>query len=766
MGGYGRAELSPASDIDLLFLVRPRSEVSKATLRGLLYPLWDAGWQVGHAVRTPKEAVERAGIDLDAATASLSARLVAGSSEHFDEFQDRLRRWVSKERKNLIRRINDSTTQRHQRVDRAGWVLAPDLKDDVGGLRDVHRLGWLSAVTSERTDDPRIATAYELLVAVREALHAEAERKLDRVRIDLQPRLAARLGLEDERAADELMAEVHSAARTIEARSEGAADTLSGIVLGGPKRSGAVRELGGGIRIEDGYLTVEPGLPPEPGAAMRLIAAYAATGRALSGRARSWIEGAFGAGAFGVGAVERWDAGTRDAFLEILAAPHVTAALELLDHVDALRRLLPEWSRVRGLAQHDPYHRYTVDGHLFVAMAEVHRVMTEDPFAKIAAQEAGDLHALRLATLLHDVGKGSGFDHSVAGEEIARSICTRIGVDDTTAHEVPALVRHHLLLVDTATRRDLDDGAVISEVAETIGDPRLLRLLYILSVADGMATGPEGWSEWKGALTKELFRKTLIALETGEVPTRSDVVDRAREVEAYEPSLAGRAQALLETLPPSYLESSAVEDVADELRLLLKPPQPGEVRYRVYEGAVESTIAVCTVDRPGTLARTAGVLSLNRISVLRAQAFSTTTGHALERFIVRSGEPDALRRFTSDLEAAYSGRLALEARLDRKVADYSIGTRVEANVRVLNDASAHSTVVEVRAPDTLGLLYAIAAALTDLDLDIHVAKIDTLGERVVDSFYVRTSSGGKLNEEQAAEVERSIVHRIDRLFNR
>jgi [protein-PII] uridylyltransferase len=294
----------------------------------------------------------------------------------------------------------------------------------------------------------------------------------------------------------------------------------------------------------------------------------------------------------------------------------------------------------------------------------------------------------------------------------------------------------------------------------------MLRLLYILAAADGRATGPEAWSEWKATLVRDLYRRALIAVETGELPARNDVSTRAREIESYEPTLAGRAQSILSSLPPSYLDSVPVPDMVDELRLLLQRPGPGEVRCRVEPSteAGEVAVTVCALDRPGTLARTAGVLALHRVSVRRAQAYSTNDGIALERFLVHPEAEPAWDRFVADLEAAYSGRLALDARLERKIADYRPPTSVDADVRVLAGASETSTVIEVRAPDTLGLLYAITSAISALDLDINVAKIDTLGERIVDAFYVRTSWGSSLDEEQGREVERSILHRIEKLF--
>ncbi|MDQ4143470.1 MAG: hypothetical protein M3198_06965, partial [Actinomycetota bacterium] len=359
-----------------------------------------------------------------------------------------------------------------------------------------------------------------------------------------------------------------------------------------------------------------------------------------------------------------------------------------------------------------------------------------------------------------------GVDHSISGERIARAAATRMGMRKEHVDDVAALVLHHLLLADTATRRDLDDGIVIEQTAKKIGTATRLRLLYILTLADGRATGPAAWSDWKATLVRDLYRKSLMALETGRIPSRSSVVERAGQVEAYEPSLAGRVESVLTTLPPSYIDSVGIPDMVDEIRLLLRAPRPGEVCWRRDETgeSEQSVITICATDRPGTLARAAGVLALNRIPVLRAQAYSTSDGFALERFIVGSLAETQWDRFGSDLEAAYGGRLAVDSHVERKARDYRPPGPVEPEVRIASEASRDSTVIEVRAPDALGLLYALASALTDLDLDIHVAKIDTMASRVVDVFYVRTLWGSPLDVDQIAEVQRSIEHRITRLF--
>jgi [protein-PII] uridylyltransferase len=805
VGGYGRGELSPHSDVDLLILVDDKRRPSPEDLRGLLYPLWDAGFQVGHAVCSPKEAIERARGDLEAATSLLEARLVAGPVGLMDELTGRRRRWLERDGRRLARRLLEVTAERHLRVERAGWVLAPDLKQDVGGLRDLHAVGWLAAVAGwpRPAGRPELVRAGELLLAVREALHGQTRRKTDRVRADLQPAVAKALGLDGDDGVDRLMAAVHTAARTIEYLAAVETRTLAERLLGGPRRSGLVRRLEpGGIRLEDGLLvadatdagragppaadvgapsgrvaqsgtggsplstgTLEPAADPEAEVllAMRLLAARARTGRQIARPTLAWLERTFDRGP-----LEAWSEQLRTAFLTVLRGPEAVGACELLDHVGGWPVLLPEWGSVRGRVQHDPWHRYTVDGHAFAAAAEVSRLLEQDERAARTAEAAGDLDALYLAAMFHDIGKGSGEDHSVAGELLTRRALARMGLDADEVEEVAVLVRHHLLLVETATRRDLDDPSVVEGVASALGSPRRLRLLHLLTVADGLATGPAAWNDWKGTLVADLAARVLHVLERGAPPAPGDPEALAASIEAARPALAGKAARLLATLPDSFVTTlGAVEvaELAEELELLADPPGPGGVRYRVDpSGGGHGLVTVCATDRPGTLARTTGVLALHRVSVLRAHVWSTSAGLALQRFAVQAPATLRWQRLGADLDAAWAGRLAVEARLERKARDYRPVSPVEPDVRVLPDESAHSTVVEVRAADALGLLHAIAAALGDLDLDVRVAKIDTLGDRVVDTFYVRSPWGAKLSDEQADELTLAIRHRTSRLL--
>jgi [protein-PII] uridylyltransferase len=764
VGGYGRGELSPRSDLDLL-VVTAGEEPAKERLQALLYPLWDAGLEVGHAVRSPAQSIEHAAADLETATALLSARLVAGDPDAFEALLAARGRWLESERRTLAQRILRAVAERHERAGRAGWALAPNLKEGIGGLRDLHAVNWMGAVAGGGSGPgPVLRAAAETLLALREALHAEVKRKTDEVRIDLQPSLARRLGLP---GPDILMTEVHTAARTIEHRAGMELAAAAEQVLGGPRTSGRVIDLGNGIRLSDGELTLAAAALPANGdlvPALRLLAARSGGRHPVVAPLHDWL-----AVCFDRAPLDRWDERARSAFDDLLAGPESLAAFELLDYSGGWPVLLPEWTRVRGLAQYDPYHRFTVDGHLFATVAEVTSAVGAERPASAAAEAAGDLRTLYLAALLHDIGKGSGSDHSIEGARLARSAANRMGLAADDTDEVAGLVRHHLLLANTATRRDLDDPAVVRMVAETVGDARRLHLLYLLTIADARATGPEAWTEWKDALVRELYNKALRVLEPGPIVHGDAVAARAVEIAAHAPDLVSIATSLLGSFPPSYLRSASAADLAEELRLVLAARElshGGGAKWRLDTDPRhgQPTLTVCVPDRPGTLARTAGVLALNQVSVLRAQAYATSDGLALERFVIDPGPHVDWARVTGDLDAAWTGRLAVEARLARKARDYRRGDYPAPEVRVLPDESAASTVVEVRAPDALGLLYAIAAALADLDLDLHVAKIDTRGQRVVDVFYVRAPGGAKLGDDQAAEVRLAIRHRVQRLL--
>lgn len=757
-GGYGRAELSPGSDIDLL-LVSGSPEVAADALRALLYPLWDAGLQVGHAAVTPAEAIERTQRDFHAATALLTARFIAGNPDLWRDLADRRKRWIQQNSRSLTRQIVSSVGERRNHALRAGWALAPDLKEHTGGLRDVHAALWLRVVAGDDARNDAMEAASDVLLAARDALHAEMRRKVDKLRIDLQAAVAGRLGFTGGEAADELMSEVHGAARVIERESTVLINGLEEAVTGGPRRSGMAVTPFAGIWIRDGFVDVERSVEPAPALGVRVATLTASSGRPLRRGVYAWLERCFA----GLSAVE-WDDELRASFIGLLDSANAMRGLEILDGAGAWSALLPEMNQIRCRAQHDPYHHFTVDAHSFAAVEEARAAMDDVAIAPFLDRD--DRAILLLGTLLHDIGKGSGIDHSVAGEGLARGACTRMGWPADVVEDVCALVRWHLLLPDTATRRDLEDGGVVEETARTISSARRARLLYALAMADGRATGPAAWTSWKASLVLELYRKVVIALETGEIPVRRSVAERAHEVEAYEPGLAGRAEKILASLPASYGATTSLPEMADEIHLLLAAPAPGQVRARIEAGLEQgqSVVTVCVVDRPGALAKTAGVLALRGLSVLSARAYSTTTGLGLQRFVVRDGPAGTTQELVDDLEAAYGGRLAVDARIAEKIRHYATESPLPADVRILQDQSPHSTIIEVRARDALGLLFVVTAALADLDLDIHLAKIDTRTDRVVDVFYVRGPDGSKLDDRQALEATRSIHNRLGRFF--
>ena len=444
---------------------------------------------------------------------------------------------------------------------------------------------------------------------------------------------------------------------------------------------------------------------------------------------------------------------------------------EALDHEGVLARLLPEWEHVRSRPQRNAYHRYTVDRHLLEAVAQCARLLDagekrfepghEIDVEAVVARACRRPELLLLGALLHDISKGMAGDHSEVGEHTAESVVRRMGFDSEAREILPWLVRNHLLMADVATKRDLSDASVADNVAAACsGDAERLRLLYLLTIGDSKATGPAAWNPSKAALVRDLFVKAATAIERGEAKA---VANDRREV-LHERLGDERAGSFLARLPEQYVLAFDVETMCMHEELLRDSPT---VRCeRIAGGHV--VITVVADDRPGLLGTLAGALTVAGLDVLEASLFGTTDGLALDVF--HGADPfgrvadDGGARVTETIERALAGDIDLAVKVDERRRAYAPITKPsapEVHVDVHSDQSETDTLVEVHADDDIGLLYRLASAFTDLSLDVRIAKVATLGKRVVDVFYVRDSDGGKIDDPDAVTRLRATL--VDRM---
>jgi [protein-PII] uridylyltransferase len=723
VGGYGRAELSPGSDLDVVLLHTGRKDVRELAER-IWYPLWDAGLKLGHGVRTVKEALALAASDLDTATSLLDARLIAGDSALSQELARRAEaQWQSRSDR-WLPIVGQAVGDRHARAGDVAFLLEPDLKEGRGGLRDVHAQHWAEAARPILLDDDHaaLAAAYDTLLDVRVALHRRTGKASDRLLLQEQDGVAADLGYSDARqsdlghpsGADALMAEVAAAARTIAWTSDETWDRILSSVKGPRGRSApADRHVGPGIVIRDGVVELTADADPLSDATivLRAGAAAAEAGLRLSRAAVDRL--AVEAAPLG----DPWPEEARLAFVRLLGTgPAAIPVIETLDQRGLMTRTLPEWEAVRNRPQRNAYHRFTVDRHLCEAAAEAARLTSR--------VRRPDL--LLVGALLHDIGKGYPGDHSEAGVSLVDKIAPRMGFPPDDVTILKTLVRHHLLLAETATRRDLTDEATISTVSAAVGNQTTLELLAALTEADSLATGPAAWGSWKAGLIAELVERTS-------------------------PVLAGqRARTAPEPPPDGTVELIARARLAEALVL-------------DGEGPLVTLVAP---DRPGLFWRVAGTLALHGLDVVSARAWSSADGFAIERFRVQSvfGRQPDWSAVESDVNRVLAGKLSLEARLADRARDYAASPRpptaapARIEVSVDNEASDSATVIEVRAPDRIGTLYRITKALAELELDVRLAKVTSLGHEVVDAFYVVDQNGAKLtDDEHLHEIQRGIA---------
>jgi [protein-PII] uridylyltransferase len=698
VGGYGRSELTPGSDLDVV-LVHERPGDIKELADRLWYPIWDAGVGLDHSVRTVDEAAAVAREDLKAALGLLDARHVAGDPALTARVRELvLGHW----RRDARRRLPEVAAAARERAERNGelaFLLEPDLKECRGGLRDVHAMTAAAAAWIVDAPAERVRTAATRLLDVRVVLHRRGSRPSDRLVLQEQSPVAAEMGLPD---ADALMREVYEAARTIAFAADQTWHRVEAAFRPAPRRlfrsSAPVRRpLADDVVEQDGEVVLARDADPagDPALVLRVAAAAAQSDLPIAPRALERLAAEAGS------LPQPWPSEARGDFVAMLGAGRALVhVIEALDQAGLFGRLLPEWERVRCKPQRNAVHRFTVDRHLVEAAVE----------ASALTRRVSRPDLLLLGALLHDIGKGFPGDHTGAGVEIVPVIAARMGLDAHDADVLTALVQHHLLLPDTATRRDLDDPATVQLVTDAVQDRSRLDLLHALTEADALATGPAAWGEWKAGLV-------------------SDLVVRAAAV------LAGESPPEPETLDERQQQLAA----------------SGELTVDV-EG---ERVTVIAPDRPGLLWRWSGVLSLHRLAIRSATATSVganavTVFHVSPRF----GSPPDWSLVRADVRRAYDDALPIAAALAERERAYARGSAVVVPPRVLwmDEASSAATVVEVRAHDRIGLLYRLTRALADAGLDVRSARMTTLGAEVVDAFYV-TDGSGALVTDRALRVE-------------
>ncbi|MFC8174363.1 [protein-PII] uridylyltransferase [Streptomyces sp. NPDC057235] len=748
VGGYGRSELSPRSDLDLLLLHDDTAD--KAAIAALAdriwYPVWDLGLALDHSVRTPAEARATAADDLKAHLGLLDARPLAGDAGLVAALRTTvLADWRNQAPKRLPE-LDELCRERAERMGELQFLLEPDLKEARGGLRDAQALravaaSWLADAPREGLDRARRA-----LLDARDALHLATGRATDRLALQEQDAVAAELGLLD---ADTLLREVYEAARTISyatdvtwrevnrvLKARSARPRLRSLLgRSGGKPPVERTPLAEGVVEMDGEVVLARTARPErdPVLPLRAAAAAAQSGLPLSPHAVRRLA------ATAKPLPVPWPAEAREELVTLLGAGEATVPVwEALEAEGIVTRLLPDWERVRCRPQRNPVHTWTVDRHLVETAVR----------AASLTRRVGRPDLLLVAALLHDIGKGWPGDHSVAGETIARDLAARVGFDRTDTATVATAVRHHLLLVETATRRDLDDPATVQSVAAAVGTLGTLELLHALTEADALATGPAAWSSWRASLVADLVKRVAGVLAGEPLPDPEAAAPSAEQerlaVEALrtgEPVLALHTQAERRTEGDG--DDTAPEPVGVELVIALP-------------------------DQPGVLPAVAGVLALHRLTVraadLRAVDLPTGlgTGSVLVldwRVAAEYGSLPEAARLRADLVRALDGSLDIPARLAEREAAYPRRRGLTAPPPRVTVAAADSrlaTVIEVRAQDAPGLLHRVGRALEGAAVRVRSAHVSTLGANAVDTLYVTRPDGSLLPPEEAVDLARTL----------
>jgi len=796
LGGTGRGEMAPYSDLDLMFLINERTPWNEQVIGTLLYILWDLKLKVGQSVRTPHEVVAAAKDDMTIRTALLEGRWLWGDEElHIDAMRRFRAKVVAHTARDYVAAKLAERDERHRRMGDSRYVVEPNVKDGKGGLRDLHTLYWIGQYVfgvespAELVDKGlfsaaefrRFERAERFFWSVRCHLHLAAGRAEERLGFDMQQQIAAAMRYADRpgKSAVERFMQFYF----LNAKAVG---DLTGLFLaqldeqmGDKGRRFALPTFRrrpkrlDGFTLDRGRLSIpsDNWFAEDPVRLVELFALAAREGLEIHPNAMR----AASRDARHVDQV-RDDARANALFLDVLTArdkPDV--ALRWMNEAGVFGRFVPDFGRVVAQMQFDMYHHYTVDEHSIRAIGLLSRIergeLADDhPLSTALFRQIASRRVLYVAVLLHDIAKGRGGDHSELGAEVAMELCPRFGLDEAETETVAWLVRYHLLLSNTAFRRDLTDPKTVEDFVAKVQSPERLRLLLILTVVDIRAVGPTTWNDWKRQLLRSLFDAAEERLRLGHKQRgrAEQVAARQQELADALPWKTSAARAHARRLPDSYWLAEPHEwQLANALQVAAAETHfgdpPPSVTAQPEPGSGTTRISIFAPDRPGLFYRIAAALSGAGASIVDARIHTTRDGMALDNLLVTDGrgkaydDPRLRKRLASAVDKALRAEeeppLPSTGNLPVRERAFAVAPRV----LVSDKASSRTTVVEVNARDRPGLLARLAHAIHAAGHQLHSAHIATYGERAVDVFYLTSAAGRKLSEDAAADLRQALL---------
>lgn len=798
VGGYGRGELSLHSDIDVLILFGQKIPGSaKGLTEEIFYPLWDLGLDLGYGTRTIKDCIKLSRDDFEVLTSMMDARFLCGDSLLFLDLVESLQKKVTSKRKTIFGRWLENLYQIRMDIKGdASVVLEPDLKDGIGGLRDYHYILWLAKAFFNLVEPRDLEYTGKLshneykalkdhlgfIWLVRNHLHQLSGRKNDRLNFEYQEKIALRLGYQDCKdllAVEQFMGDLHASMAALKSLNRTFIKTH--LPKGrGPWKGFEALDVVKGLHVYQGEIGFDSAtvILSDPLMLLTVFEQSSQTGYPLSMEARRLVSEFLSL----VDDNFRRSKQTAGDFIKIINGNHTFDVLVQMQEIGFLSYFVPEFGKIENRVQFDAYHTFPVGRHSLETIRRLKDIHTQKEMLLLDIfLELPDPEPLFLAALFHDIGK-VGPKHAARGAEIARKILERMHYPGEATEDVLFLIRHHLLMVETATRRDLSDEKSVVQCARIVGDLGKLRMLYLLTWADSMATGPGAWNDWIANLVQELFFKVLNILVRGELATVDasqkvqQTFDRIRRISVRNEGID--PDPFFEVMSPRYLLSGTPGDIvrhigmAQSMREALNNNMGPVFAFNARENPVEdcSEITFLAKDRPGLFADMAGVLALNSVDILSADIYTWRDGTAVDIFKATKPldpiDPDRIwQKVRHDLERSFEGKLSLAYRLGQKRAS-SVLSNHEKSARLPqvvmdNSASDFFTVIEVFADNRVGLLYLITKTLFDLNLDIHIAKIATKGDQIADVFYVLDFQRQKIEDEaHLKEIEGALRYQL------